>query len=46
MMKNVIIFLVSLVLVIAYIDLVDSFKHIDNVISDMIKTRQEIRVQK
>ncbi len=46
MMKNFIIFLVAIVLVIAYIDLADSFKHIDNVISEKIKTRHEIRVQK
>lgn len=45
MKKRYIILIVSIIMTIAYIDMIDSFKHIDKIISQMIKLDSEIKTE-
>ena len=45
MKKRYIILVASIIMTIAYIDLVDSFKHIDKIISQMIKLDSDIKTE-
>ena len=45
MKKRYILLIVSIIMTIAYIDLVDSFKHFDKIISQMIKLDSNIKTE-
>ena len=45
MKKRYIILIASIIMTIAYIDLVDSFKHFDKIISQMIKLDSDIKTE-
>ncbi|MBD5402085.1 hypothetical protein HDR58_04720 [bacterium] len=45
MTKKFILILISLVLTIAYFDMLDSFKHLDKIVSNMIKLDTDVKME-